>query len=97
MFESVILSFVAPVTEEITQPSDQDKTRLIPQLISGISRVSRKLLKHFNDTAISTSFVLPAAGFFPVILILKANGSDCVIVLMIQIISVILPQTSKCF
>ena len=43
--------------------------RLISQLINGISRVSQKLLKYFNGTAISTSFVLPAAGVFPVFLI----------------------------
>ena len=44
--------------------------RLISQLIKGISRVLQKLLKYFNGIAISTSFVLPAVGFFPVILIL---------------------------
>ena len=53
--------------------------RLISQLINDISRVLQKLLKYFNGTAISTSFVLPAAGVFPVILILNLNDSDCVI------------------
>ena len=36
--------------------------RLISQLIIDISRVLQKLLKYFNGTAISTFFVLPAAG-----------------------------------
>ena len=79
MFVPVILNFVAPVAEEITQSSDQVKMILISQLISGISRVLQKLLKYFNDTPISTSFLLPAAGVFPVILILNLNDSDCVI------------------
>ena len=51
--------------------------RLISQLINGISRVLQKLLKYFNGTAISTSFVLPAAGVFHVILILNLDDSDC--------------------
>ena len=38
-----------------------------------------KLLKYFHGTIISTSFVLPAAGDFPVIYILDLNDSDCVI------------------
>ena len=59
--------------------SDQVKMRLISQLINGISRVLQKLLKCFNATAISTSFVLPAVGIFPVILTLNLNHSDCVI------------------
>ena len=36
-------------------------------------------LKYFNGTAILTSFVLPSAGVFPVILILYLNYSDSVI------------------
>ena len=55
------------------------KVRLTSQLINSISRVPQKLLKYFNGTMISTSFVLPAAGFFPVIFILDLNDSDCVI------------------
>ena len=50
--------------------------RLISQLIKGISRVLQKLLKYFNGTTILTSFVLPVAGVFPVILILNLNDSD---------------------
>ena len=53
--------------------------RLISQLVNGISRVLQKLNKYFNGAAISTSFVLPAAGIFPVILFFNLNGSDCVI------------------
>ena len=53
--------------------------RLISQLINDISRVLQKLLKCFNGTAILTSFVLPAAGVFPVILVLYLTDSDSVI------------------
>ena len=45
--------------------------RLISQLIKNISSVLQKVLKYFNDIAISTFFALPAAGVFPVILILN--------------------------
>ena len=43
-FVSVILNFISPVAEEITQSLNQVKTRLISQLINGISRVIQKLL-----------------------------------------------------
>ena len=62
----------------MTQFSDQVKSRLISQLINGISRVLQKLLNSFNGTTFSTFFVLPSAGVFPVILILDLNDSDCV-------------------
>ena len=52
--------------------------RLISQLINGISRVLQKLLKYFNGTIISTSFVLPSVGVFPVIFILDLNDSESV-------------------
>ena len=77
-FVSVISNFVFPVTEELTQVDDHVKTRFTSQLINEISRVLQKLLKCLNDTAISTFFVLPAAGVFPVIFILDLNDSDCV-------------------
>ena len=77
-FVSVILNLVSAVAEEITQDSDHVKIRLTSQLINGISRVLQKLLKYFNGTIISTSFVLPAAGVFPVVFILDLNDSDCV-------------------
>ena len=51
--------------------------RLTSQLINGISRVFQKLLKYFNGTIISTFFVLPSAGVFPVIFILDLNDSEC--------------------
>ena len=78
---SVILYSVIPTAEEITQFLDQVKSKLISQLINGISRALQKLFKYFNETAILTSFVLPVAGVFPVILILCLNDSDCVILL----------------
>ena len=62
----------------MTQVDDHVKIRLTSQLISGISRVLQKLLKYFNGAIILTSFVLPAAGVFPVIFILDLIDSDCV-------------------
>ena len=41
----------------------QVKVRLISQLIKGISRVIRNVLKDFNGTIISTSFLLLATSF----------------------------------
>ena len=73
------MNFVALVVEKTAQSSDQVKMRLISQLINDIAMVLQKLLEYFNDTAISTSFVLPAEGVFPVILILDLSDSDCVI------------------
>ena len=51
-FVLVIVNFIAPVAEEITQYADQVRMRLISQLTKSISRVLQKLLKYFNDTAI---------------------------------------------
>ena len=92
---SVILHSVISTAEEITRFLDQVKSRLISQLINGISRVLQELLKYSNGTAILTFFILLEAGVFPVILDLYLNDSDCYI--FIWIISVILPQTSWCF
>ena len=50
--------------------------RFISQLIKGISRVLQKLLKYFSDNAISTFFLLPAAGVLPVVLALNLNDSE---------------------
>ena len=63
----------------MTKSSNQAKMKLISQLLNGISRVLQKLLKYFNDTGISTCFVLPAAGVFHVIFILNLNAWDSVI------------------
>ena len=52
--------------------------RLISQLIKGISKILQIILKYFNDTTTLTSFVFPAAGVFPVILILNSNDSEFV-------------------
>ena len=77
---SVILIFFSPVAEETIQIGDHEKTKLTLSLINGLSRVLQKLLEYFNDTIISTSFVLPAVGVFPVIFILDLNDSDCVVI-----------------
>ena len=62
----------------ITKVYEQVKIRLISQLIKRILRVLQKLLKYFNGTAILTSFVLPLAGYFPVIFTLDLNDSESV-------------------
>ena len=61
----------APVELVITQVDDHVNWRIISQLINGISRVLQKLLKYFDSTIISTSFVLPSSGVFPVIFVLN--------------------------
>ena len=50
--------------------------RLISQLTDGVSGVPQKLLNYFNSTDILTSFTLPAAGVFPVILVLDFSDSE---------------------
>ena len=60
----------------ITQVDDHAKIRITSQLINGISRVLQKILKYFNGTIISTSFVLPSAGVSPVIFTLDVNDSE---------------------
>ena len=52
--------------------------KLTSQLINGISRVLQKLLKYFNGTIISTSFVLPSAGVFHAIFVLDLDYSESV-------------------
>ena len=61
----------APVELVITQVDDHVNWRLILQIINGISRVLQKLLKYFESIIISTSFVLPSSGVFPVIFVLN--------------------------
>ena len=63
-------SFPSPVELVITQSLEHVNSRLTSQLINGISRVLQKLLKYFNGTIISTSFVFPSAGVFPVFFLL---------------------------
>ena len=57
-----------------TQFDDHVKIRLTSQLIKGISKVLQKLLKYFNGTIISTSFV-PSSPVSPVIFALNLNES----------------------
>ena len=77
---SIIVNVPGPVESIITQFTNHVRTRVISKLIKGISNVLQKLLKYFNSTAISTSFVLPAVGFLPVIFPLNLNDSESVIV-----------------
>ena len=53
---------------------DHVKIRLTSQLIKGISKVLQKLLKYFNGTIISTSFV-PPFPVYPVIFAFNLNES----------------------
>ena len=72
-------NFVTSVLKERKQSSEQVKMRLILKIINDISRVLQKYFKYFNDFAILRSFVLPAAGMFPVTLICNLNDSDYII------------------
>ena len=54
----IIVNLAAPIELVIIQIDDHVSIRLISQFINGISRILQKLLNCFNDTAISTSFVL---------------------------------------
>ena len=74
-FVLVIANIPAPVELVMTQVHDHFNWRLILQLINDIPSVLQKLLKYFNCTTISTSFVLSSAGVFPVIFILDLNDS----------------------
>ena len=60
---------------------DKVNMRFISQLIRDISRVFHKLLKYFNDTAISTFMVLPMRRFLPVIFAFNLNQSGSVMLL----------------
>ena len=62
--------FLLTLFIERTHCSCQTRTRIISQLIKDISRVFDKIIKHFNDNAISNIFVLPSTGILPVIQIL---------------------------
>ena len=75
---SVILNFVSPISDEIAQLGDHIKIRLTSRLINCIARVLQELLKYFNGTIISKSFVLTSTGVFLVIIILDLNDSDSV-------------------
>ena len=95
-FVSFISNFPSPVELVITQSLDQVKIRLTSQLIKRISRVLQKLLKYFHGTIISTSFVFPSAGVYPVIFILDLNDSEFAIIcyhlqVIIWLIFVVLP------
>ena len=65
-FVSAISNLRAAVESVRTQVDNHVKIRLTSQLINDISRVLQKLLKCFNGTVISTSFVLPLE-VFPII------------------------------
>ena len=76
MFCIIYLNASAPVELLITQVDGQVKIKLTSKLIKRISRVLQKLLRYLNETIISTSFSLPAAGVSPVISILDLNDLE---------------------
>ena len=57
------------------QFADQVNIRLISQLTNGISRVLQKLLRYFNGTIISTSFVssFPVCSVIFCLILFKLN------------------------
>ena len=57
----------------MTQFADQVKISSTSQLIKDISGVLQKLLKYFNGTINSVSFILPLLSAWPVIFVLKSN------------------------
>ena len=59
-----------------THFSDYDKIRFISQLINGMSSVLQKLLKYFNGTTISASFVVLTPSNFPVMLVLQSKDFE---------------------
>ena len=61
---SVILDFVAPTTLDITQPLLKFNWRWILQLINGISKDLKKLLRYFSGTALFTFTNVPSSDFF---------------------------------
>ena len=72
---SVITNLPAPEVLVITQVDDHVKMKLISQLINGLSRFSKNYL-NISISNISTFFVLPPAGVFPVISLLDLNDSE---------------------
>ena len=70
MFCACILNSVFLTAEEITHFLDQVKSKIISQLMT-YQELSK--INYFDGTTISTFFLLPSAGGFPVILILDLN------------------------
>ena len=73
---SVIAKFPSPIELVITQFFDHVSISFTSQFIIGISRLLQKLLKYFNGTNISTSFVLPSTEVFLVLFTLYLNDSE---------------------
>ena len=73
---SLFANLATPVELVIILTDDHVKIRLISPLINGILRVLQKLLKCFNGTIVSKTFVLPLTWVFPVICALDLNDLD---------------------
>ena len=74
-FALVIANVVALSTSEVTQFTDQGRIRLPLQLINSISKCLQKLLKYFDDTAIS-ALKIPALLVLSKNLHLNSNDSE---------------------
>ena len=79
-FIANVVPWFATAVKTIRGLADQVKIRLVWQLIDDISRTLEKLLKYFNGTIISTSFV-PLSSDWPVIFSLKLNESVTLVAL----------------
>ena len=77
-FVSVIVNAPALVESGMLYFADQVDIKIISQLNRGHFKSYPKVTQSFNHTAISTFFVLPAAGVLPIILALNLNDSESV-------------------
>ena len=77
-FVSVTGNVFGLFASQITQFTDQVRSRVISQFISGISRVLHKLLKYFHGRAICT-FTVPGLPVLFVSFDLNLNDSEFVI------------------
>ena len=81
------MASAATLVATITQFSDQFRSRVISQLIKGISRLLQRLLRYFNGTNFSTFFV----PLSPVNIYLILNES----VVLASVKLVISPSSTK--
>ena len=95
-FVSVVANVPEPLELAITQFADQVRIISTSQLIKSILRVLQKLIKYYQDIAISATFVLPSARVLPVIFVLNLNVSESFIVVSGSPLQ-ILQRTSWCF
>ena len=85
--------------------AEQVRTRLISQLINGVSNVLNKLLKYINGTLILTLFctIISYSACYlglkfkqSTIIIIRGEISNIIVIIYKWFISIELPQTSRC-